>query len=220
MDVKGITVKETRVHYQKLSHIGGLPDIIAYIQRETELTRKTIVDILKGSGRLEEFTINPQRFMDAAASIIKLELHKIMIDGVQYNKIAGEEWAMREFQDREILSYLHNRLDVKKSVHDAIVYDSEIERRFAENLDKREDIKLFVKLPRWFQVETPVGFYNPDWAIVKEDDAKIYLVRETKGTKDFEKLRNSEADKVRCGRKHFETLGIDFQVIVESKDLK
>jgi type III restriction enzyme len=219
VDVKGITVEETRVHYQKLTHLGGLPDIIAYIQRETELTRKTIVDILKASSRLEEFTINPQKFMDAVASIIKLELHKIMIDGVQYNKIAGEEWAMREFQDHEILSYLHNRFEVKKSVHDAIVYDSEIERRFAENLDNREDIKLFVKLPRWFQVETPVGFYNPDWAIVKEDDIKIYLVRETKGTKYFEKLRNTEADKVRCGRKHFEALNVDFQVVVESKEI-
>jgi type III restriction enzyme len=219
IDIKGITSEETRVHYLKLAHLGGLPDIIAYIQRETELTRKTIVEILKGSGRLEEFTINPQKFMDAASAIIKLELHKVMIDGVQYDKVSGDEWRMSQFEDFEILSYLHNRLDVKHSVYDAVVYDSEVERKFAEDLDKRADIKLFVKLPRWFQVETPVGFYNPDWAIVKEDDIKIYLVRETKGTKDFEKLRNSEADKVRCGRKHFEALNVDFQVVVESKEI-
>jgi type III restriction enzyme len=219
VDIKGITASETRSNFLTLSHQGGLPDIIAYIQRETELTRKTIVDILKGSGRLEEFVINPQKFMDAISSIIKIELHKVMIDGVQYDKIEGDEWRMTQFEDTEILSYLHNRLDVKRSVYDAIVYDSEIERKFAESLDKREDIKLFVKLPRWFQVETPVGFYNPDWAIVKEGDVKIYLVRETKGTKDFEKLRNSEADKVRCGRKHFEALNVDFSVVTESRDI-
>lgn len=219
IEVKGITTAETRSNYLTLSHQGGLPDVIAYIQRETELTRKTIVDILKGSGRLEEFVINPQKFMDAVSTIIKLELHKIMIDGVQYDKIAGDEWRMTQFEDTEILSYLHNRLEVKHSVYDAVVYDSEVERKFAESLDKREDIKLFVKLPRWFQVETPVGFYNPDWAIVKEGDVKIYLVRETKGTKDFEKLRNSEADKVRCGRKHFEALSVDFQVVVEAKEI-
>lgn len=219
VDIKGITTAETRSNYVTLSYQGGLPDIIAYIQRETELTRKTIVEILKGSGRLGEFVINPQKFMDSVSAIIKLELHKIMIDGVQYDKIAGDEWRMTQFEDTEILSYLHNRLEVKRSVYDAMVYDSEVERKFAESLDKREDIKLFVKLPRWFQVETPVGFYNPDWAIVKEGDAKIYLVRETKGTKDFEKLRNTEADKVRCGRKHFEALNVDFQVVVEAKEI-
>jgi len=219
IEVKGITTAETRVNYMQLAHLGGLPDIIGYIQRETELTRKTIVDILKGSSRLEEFTINPQKFMDAVAGVIKVELHKLMIDGIQYDKIAGDEWRMSQFEDEEILSYLHNRIDVKKSTYDAVIYDSEVERKFAEDLDKRADVKLFVKLPRWFQVETPVGFYNPDWAIVKEDDVKIYLIRETKGTKDFEKLRNSEADKVRCGRKHFEALDVDFKVVVESKEI-
>jgi len=219
VDIKGISAEETRVNYLTLSHLGGLPDIIAYIQRETELTRKTIVDILKGSSRLGEFAINPQKFMDSASAIIKLELHKIMIDGVQYDKVGHEEWRMTQFEDAEILSYLHNRLEVKNSVYDAVVYDSEVERKFAEDLDRRTDIKLFVKLPKWFKVETPVGTYNPDWAIVKEEDVKIYLVRETKATKDFEKLRNSEADKVRCGRKHFEALGVDFSVVTSHSDI-
>jgi len=71
-------------------------------------------------------------------------------------------------------------------------------------------------LPRWFEVNTPVGKYNPDWAIVKQGDDRLYLVRETKGTKDFLKLRNSEADKVRCGQKHFEALGVDFNVVVSA----
>ena len=80
-------------------------------------------------------------------------------------------------------------------------------------------IKLFVKLPSWFKIDTPVGEYNPDWAIVKHGDETVYLARETKGTKDFLKLRNSEADKVRCGEKHYETLGVSFAVVVTADEV-
>ena len=219
IELKGIGVNETRVSYKKLSYTGGLPDIIAYLQRETELTRKTIVKILTESGRLAEFAINPQKYMDSIAGIINKELHKLIVDGIKYEKIASQEWSMRLFEDEEVLSYFTNRVDVNKSVYDAIVFDSEVERNFAEALDIREDIKLFVKLPRWFKVETPIGDYNPDWAIVKHNETKIYLVRETKGTKDFEKLRNFEADKIRCGRRHFESLDVDFKVVTKSNEV-
>jgi type III restriction enzyme len=216
---KGVTAQETRSNYQRLKYAGGLPDIIAYLQKETELTRRTLATILTKSGRLEEFAINPQKFMDVVAGIISRELHRMMIDGIKYERIAEQEWSMRLFEDKEVLSYLSSRLEVKKSVYDAVVYDSEVERKFAEDLDKREDIKLFVKLPGWFAIETPIGNYNPDWAVVKHDDATIYLVRETKGTKDFEKLRNSEADRIRCGRKHFDALKVDFDVVVSSGEV-
>ena len=88
-------------------------------------------------------------------------------------------------------------LQVEKSIYDYVVYDSEVEREFAQKLDQRDDIRLFVKLPDWFKVETPVSAYNPDWAIVKHGDETLYLVRETKATKDFLKLRTTEVDKVR-----------------------
>jgi len=78
---------------------------------------------------------------------------------------------------------------------------------------------LFVKLPAWFKIDTPVGQYNPDWAIIKHHDETVYLVRETKGTKDFLKLRTSEADKVRCGQKHFESLGVPFNVVVTAEEV-
>ena len=198
---------------------GAVPDIIAYLQAETELTRSTIVRILKESNRLGEFLLNPQKFMDAVSAILKLQLHKLMIDGIKYERIAGEEYSMRLFEEAEIVSYLNNRLEVKNSVYDAVVYDSEVEREFAAKLDKREDIKLFVKLPDWFKIETPLGTYNPDWAILKHDDKVLYLVRETKGTKDFEKLRNIEAEKLHCGRKHFEALKTDVSFgVVTSAD--
>ena len=189
------------------------------MQAETELTRSTIVRILKESKRLPEFLVNPQKFMDAVASILKVQLHKLMIDGIKYERVAGEEFSMMLFEEKEIVSYLNNRLEVKKSVYDAVVYDSELEREFAEALDKRVDIKLFVKLPDWFKIETPLGTYNPDWAILKHDNTVLYLVRETKGTKNFEKLRNIEAEKIRCGRKHFETLKVDFDVVTSAKQV-
>jgi len=157
--------------------------------------------------------------MEAIAGILNRELHRLMIDGIKYERLGDEEWSMRLFEEEEIVGYLNNRLEVEKSIYDAVVYDSEIERDFAARLDKREDIKLFVKLPRWFEIETPIGKYNPDWAILKHDDTVLYLVRETKSTKNFEKLRNSEAEKIRCGRRHFEALAVDFDVAVTASDL-
>src|SRR5207245_3135781 len=104
--------------------------------------------------------------------------------------------------------------------YEYVVYDSEVEREFAHRLDQREDIQLFVKLPGWFEIDTPVGKYNPDWAILKHDGQALYLVRETKGTRDFLKLRSSEADKVRCGQRHFETLGVPFAVAVTAEEVE
>ena len=214
--IEGTVIRERN---ETVGYSGPLPDIVAYLQNETELTRATLVRILTESGRMQDFFNNPQKFMEAIAGILNRELHRLMIDGIKYERLGDEEWSMRLFEEEEIVGYLNNRLEVEKSVYDAVVYDSEIEREFAAKLDKREDIKLFVKLPGWFQIETPIGKYNPDWAILKHDDTVLYLVRETKGTKNFEKLRNSEAEKIRCGRRHFEALSVDFDVVVTASDL-
>ena len=204
---------------ETVGYSGPLPDVVAYLQNETELTRSTLVRILKESGRLADFFINPQKFMDEVAAILNRELHRLMIDGIKYERLGEEEWSMRLFEEKEIVSYLHNRLEVQHSVYDAVVYDSEIEREFAEKLDGREDIKLFVKLPGWFEIDTPIGKYNPDWAILRHDNSVLYLVRETKGTKNFEKLRGTEAEKIRCGRKHFKSLGVDFDVVTSASEI-
>ena len=214
--VIGTTIREGEV---VVNYEGPLPDVVAYLQNETELTRSTLVRILKESGRLSEFFINPQKFMDALAGILNRELHRLMIDGIKYERLNDEEWSMRLFEEKEIVSYLNNRLEVNKSVYDAVVYDSEIEREFAQQLDQREDIKLFVKLPAWFQIDTPIGKYNPDWAILRHDNSVLYLVRETKGTKNFEKLRGTEAEKIRCGRKHFKSLDVDFDVVTSAGEI-
>ena len=199
---------------------GPLPDILAYLQNETELTRSTLARILKGSGRLAEFFIDPQRFMDAIAGILKFELHRLLVDGIKYERLAGPDadWEMALFENEELVNYL-TALKVDHSIYDFVTYDSDVERAFAKKLDKRPDIKLFVKLPSWFLIETPVGKYNPDWAVVKHDSETVYLVKETKGTKDFLKLRSSEADKVRCGKKHFDALGVPFAVVVSADEV-
>jgi type III restriction enzyme len=219
----GVTTTPTSVAEERVAYrTQNIPDVLAYLQNETELTRSTLVTILRDSERLDEFFNDPQRFMDAVARIIKFELHRLLVDGIKYEKIPGKgseaEWEMLLFKNEEIVNYL-NALQVNKSVYEYVVYDSEIEREFARQLDQREDIKLFVKLPDWFQIDTPVGKYNPDWAIVKEEDQTLYLVRETKGTRNLMQLRNSESDKIRCGQKHFEALNVPFDVVVSAKEV-
>ncbi|HEX7409338.1 MAG TPA: hypothetical protein VF515_17045 [Candidatus Binatia bacterium] len=160
--------------------------------------------------------------MDAVAAILKHELHRLLVDGIKYEPIDGAggdaEWQMMLFKNEELINYL-NALPVDHSVYEYVVYESEVEREFARRLDQREDIKLFLKLPGWFEIDTPVGKYNPDWAILKHDGQALYLVRETKGTRDFLKLRTSEADKVRCGKRHFEALGVPFAVAVTADEV-
>lgn len=101
----------------------------------------------------------------------------------------------------------------EKSLFDAIVYESEVEKQFARDLDNSEYVKLFVKLPAWFKIDTPIGSYNPDWAFVTEREEKLYFVRETKGTLDEEDRRTQENHKIACARKHFGTLGVDYDVV-------
>jgi len=221
VDIKksGVETKEVKSQITSVDVSAKLPDVLAYLQKETELTRGTLVKILIKSGRLDEFIINPQRFMDSVAKIINRELHALMIDGIKYEKIDGEIYEMRRFEEEELVRYLTNLLEVKHSIYDAIEYQSEVERKFAEDLDSREDIKLFVKLPSDFKIDTPLGTYNPDWAIVKHYDQTLYLVRETKSTKDLERLRNIEADKIRCAKKHFEEIKVDYKTVVNASEV-
>ena len=215
-----LNVAEDKVNYRALP----VPDILAYLQEQTELTRATLVRVLKESGRLDEFFLDPQRFMDQVAANLKYELHRLLVNGIKYEKLVVDgkeaEWEMGLFESEELINYL-TALQVRHSSHEYIVYSSEIERKFAEKLDQRDDIKLFIKLPDKFKIDTPVGQYIPDWAIVKHGDDTIYMVRETKGVKkeEFLKLRTSEADKIRCGEKHFEALGVPFDMVTDAEEV-
>ena len=196
-----------------------IPDILSYLQRETELTRNTLADILIESGRLGEVVVNPQQFMDQAVKAIRQTLHKMIIDGIKYEKIGDAVYEMLLFEEREIEGYLDRMVDVDNSIYDCLECESDTERRFAEAMRDRTDIKLFIKLPDWFKVETPIGTYNPDWAIVKQEDNKVYLVRETKATKDQLALRGAEWEKIRCGKAHFDALGVDFKPVTSAMEV-
>ena len=202
-----------------------LPDILAYLQKETELTRHTLVEILKQSGRLDEFKINPQAFMTSVGREIGRALHDLMLEGIQYEKLAHEEWEMSRIEpdsETEITRYLNNLYLVQnqsKSLFDHIEFDSEVEKQFAKDLDNNEHVKLFVKLPRWFKIDTPIGPYNPDWAFVTEREEKLYFVRETKSTLDSEERRTKENQKIKCGERHFEALEVDFGVVTKLSEV-
>lgn len=204
------------------STISNIPDLISYLQRETELTRETLSSILLKSNRLSDIFVNPQQFLDLATRAIRFTMQQLMVNGIKYERMAGEEYEMRLFEDREIAGFIDNMLSVDRSIYDAIEYQSETERQFAEILDGREDIKLFIKLPPWFKVQTPLGTYNPDWAIVKqvyEDEQKLYLIRETKGTRDQLRLRVGEGAKIYCGKQHFDVLNVNFNVVTDASEV-
>jgi len=195
-----------------------LPDIVTELVDATNLTRQTVIDILVGSKRLPEFIGNPNDFITMIKRAITKSLSDI-IDregGIQYEQIKGSVYELRELQkdgqeekDR-FLDQMYKVQNQQKTDFDYVVYDSEPERQFAELLDSREDIKLFVKLPSKFLIPTPVGPYNPDWAIIKHEDGqdRIYMIRETKSTTDLSKLRPSEKAKINFGKLHFAAIGI------------
>ena len=198
-----------------------LPDIVLQLQEATSLTRKTLIDILIQSGRLHEFIHNPNEFMQMVKSNIVSTLAASVIDGVQYERIEGSVYELRELQEdgleerERFIDQMYKVRNEQKTDFDYVVYDSNVELHFAELLDSREDIKLFMKLPAKFKVPTPVGDYNPDWAIVKQEDGrdKIYMIRETKSTSQEGLLRPTEAAKVKCGKKHFAAIGIgDYKI--------
>ena len=196
-----------------------IPDILSYLQGKTELTRSSIAEILIGSGRLGEIKVNPQQFMDYALTAIQDELKKLMVRGIKYEKIDGQEYEMLLFEEKEVIGYITNMIEVDNSIYDVVLWESNVERDFAEAMSQREDIRLFIKLPSWFKVDTPLGSYNPDWAIVKHDDEKVYLVRETKGTKSQLQLRPSEFAKIQCGKAHFEEVSVDYDWIEKASDV-
>ena len=192
-----------------------LPDIITYLQNETKLTRKTIAEILLKSKRLSDFKNNPQKFMDEAIDIIKRKMRHLIIDGIKYEKLGEEDiYAQELFENKELYGYLHkNMIASEKSVYDHIIYDSSLEESFAKKFEANKRVKVYAKLPSWFIIDTPLGGYNPDWAVFIEKDGeeKLYFVIETKGNINEDQLRGSELDKIICGHKHFEAIGTEVQ---------
>jgi type III restriction enzyme len=216
----GTKTSETASRSAALSGSYQLPDIITELQEATSLTRKTLVDILVASNKLGEFISNPNDFIAMVKRNLQNVLAAAVVEGLQYEKIGGYVYELRELQkdgmeERDLfIDRLYEVKNKQKTDFDFIQIDSEgadaPERQFAELLDSREDVKLFMKLPDKFKIDTPVGNYNPDWAIIKQVDGKdhIYMIRETKSTLDESKRRPSENAKIKAAEKHFEAIGL------------
>lgn len=192
-----------------------LPDILRLISNKTLLKRSTINKIIQESGRAADFLKNPQEFYEKALEIIEHNRHSLAIDGIKYVKLDGEEYYVQEiFESAELIANLdRNAVAVQNSVYDHVIYDSKIESKFATALDKDPDVKMFFKIPSRFKIETPIGTYNPDWAVYLEKDGeqKLYFVLETKGTDNMYGLRPEEKQKIHCGAQHFKVLdGVTF----------
>ena len=219
---KGVTATLVRTPMTAyVAQFTRVPDILTYVQGKTELTRHTIYEILIKSKRLDDFQINPQQFMDAVVKEIRTVLNYMIIEGIRYEKLEGISYEMSRLRDdAHKLNFSKERIvPTDKSVYDYILYDSGVEKRFAENLNTLQDVKYFIKLPGWFQVPTPIGSYNPDWAILRKNGDIVYMIRETKATKDQMQLRGFENAKIKCGARHFETIGVDYDVAISVNDL-
>jgi type III restriction enzyme len=204
------------------------PDILKDLSNDVPVSRATIYRVIMESGRLQEAAKNPAEFVSQVRSALFGALAATLKDhdGIKYSKRErgpDSSWRMEFFNTHFAESYEDNLIKVTKSIYDRIPVDSIIERKFAEGLEAREDVDLFLKLPSWFKIDTPVGGYNPDWAIVRRDannQPKLYLVRETKGTTNLDELfRESEVWKVVFGGKHFDAIGVDYKMVRDSNDL-
>lgn len=204
-----VAVSHTIDQLQNRAYV--LPDFLSYIQQHTQLTRPTIAQILRKSGRLAELRINPQAFLTQVVRIIKNEMNDLVLEsGIEYEK-TGLYYDMSLFeQEHEILleeiekHYAEVRNE-QKTLYKYIRLDSNTEREFLKNLDSKDETLFYIKLPDWFKVPTPIGNYNPDWGIVfqpNENANVLYLVAETKS--QTHNLRKEESQKINCGEKHFD----------------
>jgi type III restriction enzyme len=207
------------------SHLPDILRVMDYLLQNTSppvrLSRRTLFEIFNKYPRPKDAMANPHEFSVHAINIIKDVLAEHLVSGIQYERL--NEWYEMSLFEAELEEWEDYLVPAKNSIYDHIAYDSDIEHDFVKDLEKRDDVKLYVKLPGWFVVKTPVGEYNPDWAVVMEDRDEhgeptgkpmLYLVRETKGTTNLNELRPDERRKILCGKKHFtDTLGVDYKVV-------
>lgn len=196
-----------------------LPDIITFLQNETSLTRKTIVAILQSVNNLDSFKNNPLSYMNQAAKIINAIKNQLIVDGIEYTR-TNDEYEQTLFSTETLNTYLGekgNSVKVdeskQKTVYDYVVTDSSIEKDFARKAEMDDNVKFYIKLPDWFKIRTPLGPYNPDWALLYEEDDEqhLYFIVETKGDTSFEQLRPHERAKILAGEKHFKAVDTDIK---------
>lgn len=186
-------------------------DLIGQLVSKTGLTRKTIVDILQGMSdeKFSMFKMNPEEFIMRTANIINSQKAISVVEHIKYNKLdkTFEEDVFTQTTLRGKIG--ENAMRSKKSLYDLVVVDSKGEMNFAQALENEDVVEVYTKLPRKFYINTPMGEYNPDWAVVfKEGTVKhIYFIAETKGNTLDADLRPVESAKIECAKKHFLSIG-------------
>lgn len=226
IDETGIQTQETSIDsFSGARPKYPVPDVYAYLQERVSLSRSTLFTILDQSGRLQELLINPQSFLDMAVSAIQSTLQELMVEGIEYHRINGRNYEMKLFDDKieAYESSLYppandpNFAELQKTLltahpigaeedeggRNCILKDSDVESEFARDCSNDERVRFFFKLPRMFRIDTPLGAYNPDWAVVFENDERVYFVAETKSSPLEKDRRPEENLKIRCGEKHF-----------------
>jgi len=223
----GVSVSGEYERSQELQNEGHrLPNFIRAIDDECFLSRRSAVEILVRSGRVQDYLNNPQKMIEMFIEAIRFVQGKMEIDGIRYQRLDGEEYYLQEiFDSEELIAYLDkNAIAVGNSLYDHIIYDSTtVERPFAVALDNDPDVKMFFKIPDKFKIETPIGTYNPDWAVYLDRDGmeKLYFVLETKGVSGLiglEGLATAQRQKIHCGAEHFKAL--DSGVVFSDKPVK
>lgn len=241
----GIWGEEIYSRNHALENDWEMPDVLHEIQRKTQLTRQTIFEIIEQSGRIGELAHNPQRFIDLVSEKMLLALNGLMIGGIEYFRRPEQDDAVytqtlarwRDLEEKGAAFFLNeytfavnqeDGLKRKKTIFaDYISLDSQTEKQFAQDCESRQDVRLYFKLPDWFKIPTPVGTYNPDWAIVMDGSDKVYFVAETKNTGkgiqsgvDLNQLSMEEQQKIACAKKHFALFdGVSYKVVEQLSEL-
>lgn len=222
--------KRAFVEVTKRRAMPSVIDVVAQrlsrMEPPIRLTRRTIYAMIAGAAMYDAMLRNLDAFANAMVSMIRKAAISQIALGIKYEK-TGDFYDLTQF-DESVESWAELLEPVNHAIYDHVQVDSEVERRFARDLDSHADVKVFAKLPSWFAVDTPVGRYTPDWAVVAEvRDAHgsitgemLYLIRETKGSADSDDLRAVESYRIVCAREHFaKTLHVDFKVITSIADL-
>ena len=203
------------------------PDIISEIENETHLKRKTIVDALVQSKTLSGFLTFPQLYISKSLEVFKNVLSSYEIDNIDYFILDGEFMDDAEFFKERCFHETQQsvkRDKSSKSLFNWIDCDSDIEKQLADHFEDWERVKMYAKLPETFVISTPIGTYNPDWAVVCACDNqpdRMYFVFESKGTTLSRDLRPEEREKITCGKKHFNAINVEyfFGDVEKAKDM-
>lgn len=224
LDEKGIQTFFVGDDAEDINKDYPIHDILSELSKETHLTRATIYEILSQVKTLDLIFKNPKEYIQSVSLIIKEKLKEFLINGIQYLELK-EFWQMELFEDN-LETYEEYIEPTDKSIYDGIIWDSEGEQTFAQKLEKDNRVKMFIKLPRWFLVNTPIGEYNPDWAIILEEKNldgkvrdKLYLVRETKFVESLGNLRRNEEQKIVCAKEHFKTIDVNYKPIKSYEEI-